>query len=71
MKVDLGRVFEKGAFFSFVPFVEAAELRSNIGQSYVALSRAASMEGLQVLRFDPNRVCCAFFSDLSYHGSGD
>ncbi|ETW77510.1 hypothetical protein HETIRDRAFT_247956, partial [Heterobasidion irregulare TC 32-1] len=37
VKVDLGRVFEKG-------------------QSYVALSRAASMEGLQVLRFDPNKV---------------
>ena len=40
MKVDLGRVFEKG-------------------QSYVALSRAATMEGLQVLRFDPKKV--AFF----------
>jgi ATP-dependent DNA helicase PIF1 len=42
VKVDLGRVFEKG-------------------QSYVALSRAATMEGLQVLRFDPKKVrfsCC-------------
>ena len=37
VKVDLGRVFEKG-------------------QSYVALSRAATMEGLQVLRFDPRKV---------------
>lgn len=37
VKVDLGRVFEKG-------------------QSYVALSRAATMEGLQVLRFDPKKV---------------
>lgn len=37
VKVDLGKVFEKG-------------------QSYVALSRAASMEGLQVLRFDPKNV---------------
>ncbi|KAN0136869.1 P-loop containing nucleoside triphosphate hydrolase protein [Lactarius tabidus] len=36
VKVDLGRVFEKG-------------------QSYVALSRAATMEGLQVLRFDPKK----------------
>lgn len=37
VKVDLGKVFEKG-------------------QSYVALSRAASMDGLQVLRFDPKKV---------------
>jgi ATP-dependent DNA helicase PIF1 len=27
-----------------------------IGQSYVALSRAASMDGLQVLRFDAKKV---------------
>ncbi|KAF8124354.1 hypothetical protein EV363DRAFT_1178179, partial [Boletus edulis] len=27
-----------------------------IGQSYVALSRAASLDGLQVLRFDPKKV---------------
>ena len=27
------------------------------GQSYVALSRAASMKGLQVLGFDPKKVC--------------
>ena len=27
------------------------------GQSYVALSRAASLEGLQVLGFDPKKVC--------------
>ncbi|KAH7924183.1 hypothetical protein BV22DRAFT_1047643 [Leucogyrophana mollusca] len=37
VKVDLGKVFEKG-------------------QSYVALSRAATLEGLQVLRFDPKKV---------------
>jgi ATP-dependent DNA helicase PIF1 len=37
VKVDLGRVFEKG-------------------QAYVALSRATSMKGLQVLRFDPKKV---------------
>ncbi|KAA1082751.1 hypothetical protein PGT21_050071 [Puccinia graminis f. sp. tritici] len=37
VKVDLGKVFEKG-------------------QIYVALSRATSLEGLQVLRFDPKKV---------------
>ena len=42
VRVDLGRVFEKG-------------------QSYVALSRAATMEGLQVLRFDPKKVPCSFY----------
>lgn len=37
VKVDLGKVFEKG-------------------QAYVALSRATCQEGLQVSRFDPNKV---------------
>jgi ATP-dependent DNA helicase PIF1 len=37
VKVDLGKVFEKG-------------------QAYVALSRATSMAGLQVMRFDPKKV---------------
>ncbi|GAA6009624.1 hypothetical protein JCM11491_001037 [Sporobolomyces phaffii] len=37
VKVDLGKVFEKG-------------------QSYVALSRATSLDGLQVLNFDPKKV---------------
>ena len=30
------------------------------GQSYVALSRAASLEGLQVLRFDPKKASLGF-----------
>lgn len=37
VKVDCGRIFEKG-------------------QAYVALSRATSLEGLQVLNFDPKKV---------------
>jgi len=37
VKVDLGRVFEKG-------------------QAYVALSRATSLDGLQVLNFDAKKV---------------
>ena len=37
VKVDLGKIFEKG-------------------QAYVALSRATSQEGLQILRFDPRKV---------------
>ena len=37
VKVDLGRIFEKG-------------------QAYVALSRATSLDGLQVLNFNPAKV---------------
>ena len=51
VKVDLGRVFEKG-------------------QAYVALSRATSMAGLQVIRFDPRKVMAhetvrGFYNGLS------
>lgn len=37
VKVDLGKVFEKG-------------------QAYVALSRATTLDGLQVLNFNPSKV---------------
>ncbi|GME57678.1 ATPase AAA+ type core [Neofusicoccum parvum] len=51
VKVDLGRVFEKG-------------------QAYVALSRATSMAGLQVMNFDPKKVVAhdkvrSFYAGLS------
>lgn len=51
VKVDLGKVFEKG-------------------QAYVALSRATTMAGLQVLRFDPRKVNAhekvrSFYANLS------
>ena len=51
VKVDLGKVFEKG-------------------QAYVALSRATSMGGLQVMRFDPKKVNAhdkvrTFYSNLA------
>lgn len=50
VKVDLGKVFEKG-------------------QAYVALSRATSQAGLQIMRFDPKRVMAhekvrAFYESL-------
>ena len=51
VKVDLGKVFEKG-------------------QAYVALSRATSQEGLQVLNFNPKKVMAhdkvrKFYENLS------
>jgi ATP-dependent DNA helicase PIF1 len=45
VKVDLGRVFEKG-------------------QAYVALSRATTLDGLQVLNFDPAKVCMLYLISI-------
>ena len=55
VKVDLGRVFEKGKFL-WTNHSSIDRSMCFIGQSYVALSRAASMDGLQVLRFNPTKV---------------
>lgn len=69
VKVDLGRVFEKGEIDRWVN----SNTERFVGQSYVALSRAASLDGLQVLRFDPKKVRPALFGegcrDLRIHRS--
>lgn len=61
VKVDLGKVFEKGMVLK--TFVVAV-LSILVGQAYVALSRATSLEGLQVLNFDPNKVRQSFLTLL-------
>lgn len=53
VKVDLNRVFEKGQRLSTHVLLECL---SFVGQVYVALSRAVSLEGLQVLNFQGNTV---------------
>lgn len=57
VKVDLGRIFEKGLHSIGGPFFKANKLRFLAGQAYVALSRATSLEGLQVLNFSAEKVC--------------
>ena len=52
VSVDLGRVFERG-ITSIQPDVSSD---SRQGQAYVALSRATSREGLQVLNFRKEKV---------------
>jgi len=61
VKVDLGGVFEKGeiSFADLSCFGGAHNLRLQ-GQSYVALSRASSLEGLQVVNFSAAKVSASF-----------
>jgi ATP-dependent DNA helicase PIF1 len=56
VKVDLGKVFEKGEFPCYF-FALRKSTTFTSGQAYVALSRATCLEGLQVLNFDASKVC--------------
>jgi ATP-dependent exoDNAse (exonuclease V) alpha subunit len=55
VKVDLGKVFEKGECNKQTIYHCYLKLLSP-GQAYVALSRATTLEGLQVLNFNPSKV---------------
>lgn len=55
VKVDLGKVFEKGEFNKHTRCYCYLKLLSP-GQAYVALSRATTLDGLQVLNFNPSKV---------------
>lgn len=56
VKIDLAKVFEKGK----IPFVSLLLQKgltfASQGQSYVALSRASALDGLQVVHFDPMKA---------------
>ena len=41
---------------NFIPISENSNTNASSGQAYVALSRATSLDGLQVLNFDENKV---------------
>ena len=56
IKVDLGRVFEKGKNSNSSCHYQSDRNPTYTGQSYVALSRASSIEGLQVVGFNPKKV---------------
>lgn len=56
VKIDLAKVFEKGKI-AFVSFLLQKGLNfASQGQSYVALSRASALDGLQVVNFDPMKA---------------
>lgn len=54
VKVDLGRVFEKGMCAALILGTVCGSYHP--GQAYVALSRATTLDGLQVKNFDPKKA---------------
>jgi ATP-dependent DNA helicase PIF1 len=77
VKVDLGRVFEKGQGEHANPSWELVDDLRELTISltaYVALSRATSLDGLQVLGFNQQKVNEIDFDDfglISDHGASD
>ena len=63
VKVDLAKVFEKGKLSAHSVTYSITNVVSSpfTGQAYVALSRATSLEGLQVLNFSADKVCSPLF----------
>ena len=64
IKVDLGSVFEKGQGLSLVLIGSVFIPNISIQPAYVALSRATSLETLEVVNFTPSR--CVIVVQLYY-----
>jgi len=57
VKIDLRKVFEKGACSArSLAFLGVPDICPATGQAYVAISRATSLEGLQIIGFQASKV---------------